>query len=126
MEEAATLCDRVAIMDHGRLIAEGSPAELVDALGEVQFVEFESEAPVDLNRLEALPVVVSASVREQRIRLRVERGLPSLSAIIAELQRQEVAPVGLSTHQATLHDVFLQKTGRALDAAPNAETDLGA
>jgi ABC-2 type transport system ATP-binding protein len=117
MEEASPLCDRVAIMDQGRLIAEGTPAELVDALGRVQFVEFESEATVDVQRLQALTAVSGATQRQQHVRLSAARGLDSLAEIVGELQRQNVAPVGLSTHQATLQDVFLQLTGRDLAGA---------
>jgi ABC-2 type transport system ATP-binding protein len=116
MEEAAALCDRIAIMDHGRLIAEGTPAELVDGLGQVQFVEFESAEAVDLARLEALTGVLSVTRKERKIHLRAGRDLEALSAILDELRRQSVTPIGLSTHQATLDDVFLQLTGRGLQS----------
>jgi ABC-2 type transport system ATP-binding protein len=120
MEEAATLCDRVAIMDHGRLITEGTPAELVDALGEVQFVDFETRDAVDVDRLERLPGVESVTRRERQYRLQVGRSLKRLSAVLAELERQSVVPIGLSTHQATLDDVFLQLTGRGLQGVEAA------
>lgn len=123
MEEAATLCDRIALMDQGRLIALGSPKELIDGLGHVQFVEFESADAVDIERLEAISGVESVSRRERQVRLRARRDLEVLAAVLHELGRQGVVPVGLSTHQATLDDVFLQLTGRALqtpDSALNA------
>ena len=47
-------------------------------------------------------------------RLRIDRSLSALSAVLGELERQKVIPIGLSTHQATLDDVFLDLTGRAL------------
>ncbi len=120
MEEAATLCDRIAIMDQGRLIAQGTPAELVDGLGQVQFVDFELGGPIDLERIEALPGVESAALRERQVQLRVGRDLEVLAAVLLELRRQEVVPIAFRTHQATLDDVFLTLTGRGLQAAPAA------
>jgi ABC-2 type transport system ATP-binding protein len=117
MEEAATLCDRIAIMDQGKLIAEGTPAELVDGLGEVQFVEFETGDPVDVESLERLDGVESVTKRERQYRLRVGRNVKRLTSVLLELDRQNVVPIGLSAHQATLDDVFLQLTGRGLQAA---------
>ena len=114
MEEAATLCDRIAIMDQGRLIAEGTPASLVDGLGQVQFVEFETAEAVDLSSLRGLQGVESAEQREHQYRLRVGRDIALLAQVLLELRRQGVTPIGLSTHQATLDDVFLQLTGRGL------------
>lgn len=114
MEEAAALCDRIAIMDHGQIIALGTPRSLVDGLGLVQFVEFETKQAPNAAALRALPAVESVEQRGERYRLRILRSLSALASVISELERQEVVPVGLSTHQATLDDVFLQLTGRAL------------
>ena len=115
MEEAATLCDRVAIMDQGKLITEGTPAELVDGLGDVQFVEFETNDAVDVASLEQLDGVESVTRRERQYRLRLGRNLKRLTAVLSELDRQRVVPIGLSAHQATLDDVFLQLTGHGLE-----------
>jgi ABC-2 type transport system ATP-binding protein len=114
MEEAAALCDRIAVMDHGKIIALGTPRSLVDGLGLVQFVEFETKQPVDAAALSALPAVETVDKRGEGYRLRIDRSLSALSAVLAELERQQVVPIGLSTHQATLDDVFLHLTGRAL------------
>jgi ABC-2 type transport system ATP-binding protein len=115
MEEAATLCDRIAIMDRGKIIALGTPRSLVDALGLVQFVEFEANEELDREALAKLESVQAVDRRGNRHRLQVDRSLSALSSVLAELDRQGVVPVGLSTHQATLDDVFLQLTGRALE-----------
>lgn len=114
MEEAAALCDRIAIMDQGKLIALGTPRSLVDGLGLVQFVEFEVKQALDAAALAALPAVEQVERRGEGYRLRIDRSLAALRAVLAELERQSVVPIGLSTHQATLDDVFLSLTGRAL------------
>jgi ABC-2 type transport system ATP-binding protein len=114
MEEAAALCDRIAIMDQGKIIALGTPRSLVDGLGLVQFVEFETKQSLDDQALRALPPVASLDRRGERYRLEVDRSLGALQTVLGELERQAVTPVGLSTHQATLDDVFLKLTGRAL------------
>jgi ABC-2 type transport system ATP-binding protein len=114
MEEAAALCDRIAVMDHGKIIALGTPRSLVDGLGLVQFVEFETKQAPDEAALSALPAVETVARRGEGYRLRIDRSLSALSSVLNELERQKVTPIGLSTHQATLDDVFLHLTGRAL------------
>ena len=121
MEEAAALCDRVAIMDRGQIIALGTPRALVDSLGLVQFVEFESPDAVNAAELEQLSCLESVERRGEHYRLRIDRSLGSLATVLQELERQRVTPVGLSAQQATLDDVFLQLTGRAL-ATENGKT----
>ncbi len=114
MEEAAALCDRIAIMDQGKIIALGTPRSLVDGLGLVQFVEFETKQAPDEAALSALAAVEKVERRGEGYRLRIDRSLSALTSVLSELERQHVTPIGLSTHQATLDDVFLHLTGRAL------------
>jgi ABC-2 type transport system ATP-binding protein len=118
MEEAAALCDRIAIMDHGKVIALGTPRSLVDGLGLVQFVEFETKQALDTAAMSALAPVENVEQRGEGYRLRIARSLSALSAVLAELERQQVTPIGLSSHQATLDDVFLHLTGRAFQNEP--------
>ncbi|HET9958328.1 MAG TPA: ABC transporter ATP-binding protein [Polyangiaceae bacterium] len=115
MEEAAALCDRIAIMDAGKIIALGTPRALVDALGLVQFLEFEVQSALDEAALRKLEVVQSLERRGERYRVRVARSLSALARVFDELERQGVIPIGLSAHQATLDDVFLSLTGRGLE-----------
>lgn len=114
MEEAAALCDEIAVMDHGKIIASGTPRSLVDGLGNVQFLEFEAAEALDESALTALSAVESLEHRGQHYRVRLDRSLAALSIVLAEIDRQRATPIGLSTHQATLDDVFIQLTGRAL------------
>ncbi|HEY4159771.1 MAG TPA: ABC transporter ATP-binding protein, partial [Polyangiaceae bacterium] len=125
MEEAAALCDRIAIMDHGKIIALGTPRSLVDGLGLVQFVEFDAKPALDEAALSALPSVESVERRGERYRLRIDRSLSALRGVLGELERQQVTPIGLSTHQATLDDVFLALTGRALVHENHAAREAG-
>lgn len=117
MDEAAVLCDEIAVMDSGKIIARGTPRSLIDSLGEVQFVEFEvAEAPTGFEaaQLESVAEVQSVEVRRGRIRLTIGRELKTLSAVLSALSDAEIAPRGLTTHQATLDDVFLSLTGKEL------------
>ncbi len=114
MEEAARLADRVAIMDHGRIIALGSPAELVASLGAEQIVEFETAGPVPLERLAALPGVRAATRRNGTTTLSVAAIGEALPALLSEVNRWGVGIESLRTHQPTLEDVFIRLTGRAL------------
>ncbi|HYO64042.1 MAG TPA: ABC transporter ATP-binding protein [Pyrinomonadaceae bacterium] len=114
MEEAARLCDRVAIMDHGRVIAEGTPAELVASLGAEQIVEFSVRGPFDRERLSELPGVRRAHERGDTHALTVSDIGLALPALLSEIERQRAELVTLTTHQATLEDVFVSLTGRML------------
>lgn len=114
MEEAARLCDRVAIMDHGRVIALGTPAELVASLGADQIVNFSARTPVERAPLSALTGVSSVRERDGAFSLTVSDISQALPALLGELQRQGAALDTLTTHQATLEDVFVHLTGRNL------------
>ena len=120
MEEAAALCDEIAIMDLGHVIARGTPRSLVDSLGLVQFVEFECEKTLDEALLHALGPVEGVTRRGPRYRLTIGRNLEALRLVLGELDRQDITPVGLSTHPATLDDVFVELTGRKLEAESDA------
>jgi ABC-2 type transport system ATP-binding protein len=114
MEEAERLCDRVAIMDHGRIIAEGVPARLIASLGAEQIVEFTATGTLSEGTLATLPGVRSATARDGGWMLTVAEIGVALPALLGALDRHGVRLDGLQTHQATLEDVFVHLTGRAL------------
>ncbi len=114
MEEAARLCDRVAIMDHGKIIALGTPAELIASLGGRQIVEFRTQGEPDGAGLERLPGVRSVSRKDSGFMLAVEEIGTALPALFAELGRHGIRVETLRTHQASLEDVFVHLTGREL------------
>ncbi len=116
MEEAETLCDRVAIVDHGRLIAMGTPRELVASLGAEHVIEISIDhgAEVPLERLKQLPGVKEASFADGMMSLRVSELHSVMPALLAELERHHLHMSQMATHHATLEDVFVAHTGRHL------------
>jgi ABC-2 type transport system ATP-binding protein len=116
MEEAEQLCDRVAVVDHGRIIALGSPKQLIASLGAEDVVEFEleNEGQVALSDLKSLPGVRHVLMDGGRIRLTVERVHQAVPELMRLLARQNLKLAELVTHHATLEDVFLSLTGRHL------------
>jgi ABC-2 type transport system ATP-binding protein len=115
MEEAARLCDRVAIMDHGKVIALGTPAELIESLGADQVIEFSvAQALANDDALTSLPAVKHLHKRGEFYALTVSEIGVALPALLAEIKRQQSEVVTLTTHQATLEDVFVSLTGRML------------
>ena len=114
MEEAARLCDRVAIMDHGKVIALGSPAELIESLGADQVIEFSVATALADDALKTLPAVKHLHKRGEFYALTVSEIGVALPALLAEIERQQSEVVTLTTHQATLEDVFVSLTGRML------------
>jgi ABC-2 type transport system ATP-binding protein len=115
MDEAHVLCDRVGIMDRGRLIALGTPRELVASLGAEHVVEFgvEGGAPSDA-ALAALPGVHDVTHRDGHIALTTAELHATVPALLDGLRSAGAELSLLSTHSATLEDVFVALTGRHL------------
>jgi len=114
MEEAERLCDRVAIMDHGHVLALDTPAALIATLGADHVVEFAVDGALDLAPVERLPGVSQARREADDFALIVREPHVSIPALLAELDRQRVGLKRLATHHATLEDVFVYLTGRTL------------
>jgi ABC-2 type transport system ATP-binding protein len=116
MEEAERLCERVAIVDHGRVIALGTPRDLIESLGAEHVLEFAvaGSGPLDEGALATLDGVGSAGRRDGTYRLQVAELHRTMPALLGELRRQGVQLTELRTHSATLEDVFVALTGRQL------------
>jgi len=115
MDEAEGLCDRVAIVDKGQVISIGTPRELVASVVGHEVVEFEApDGPVDEAGLRALPGVHGVRRAGPGWALTAERVHVAIPALLAHLERRGVPLAGLSTHRATLEDVFVTLTGRRL------------
>jgi len=118
MEEAARLCDRVAVIDHGKVIALGTPRALVTSLGAEHVIEFAVDeaalAAIDDGILRALPSVEDVTRDGGSWRLTVREVHRAVPALLAALSERGVEPTRLTTHHATLEDVFVALTGRRL------------
>jgi len=114
MEEAARLCDRVAIMDHGRFLALDTPAALVESLGAREIIEFNVKDGFDSSGLERISGVKSVDKKEGGYVLKVSSISAALPELMAEIEKQKLKLVRLVTRPATLEDVFMRLTGGKL------------
>jgi ABC-2 type transport system ATP-binding protein len=117
MDEAERLCDRLAIVDHGQIIAEGSPADLIERLGGHHVVEFSVSGNSDGAALQAwngLPSVESVREDDGMIALNVKQPHLTIPALLEAIDKQGRHLQHLTTRQASLEDVFVRLTGRHL------------
>ncbi|HLX56880.1 MAG TPA: ABC transporter ATP-binding protein [Ktedonobacteraceae bacterium] len=115
MEEAERLCDQVAIVDHGRIVALDSPHHLVSSLGADSQVVFIVDGIPDLQRLQALQEVSCVQQVEDRIIISGKGdGDALLSSVVTALPVSGMRYRDLHTERPTLEDVFLKMTGRAV------------
>src|SRR5262245_1074907 len=117
MDEAERLCDRVAVIDHGKVIALGTPVELIARLGGRHIVDFslnESDSPLSEEELGRLPSVQSVRREAQAFSLSVAEPHVALPGLMNHLQATGREFATLTTRHATLEDVFATLTGRHL------------
>jgi ABC-2 type transport system ATP-binding protein len=114
MDEAQRLCDRVAVIDKGKVIALGTPRDLIQSLGGTDVVEFTCDGQVEETRMSALPGVHAVKSSSDGFSLTVEQLHKTLPLLLNHLQQTGHTLSGLSTHHATLEDVFVNLTGRQL------------
>jgi ABC-2 type transport system ATP-binding protein len=116
MDEAERLCDRVAIVDHGRVIAQGTPRELIASLGVEHVLEFavSDGARLDSAALAAVSGIRTLDRQDGTWRVQVSELHQAMPALLGELRWQGAQLVQLRTHSATLEDVFVSLTGRQL------------
>jgi ABC-2 type transport system ATP-binding protein len=121
MEEAERLCDRIAIVDHGKVAVAGTPRDLIARLGGEEVVEVTTQPGLGVDAFEGLPDVVAVRADGDGWRLSV-RGLHrSLPSLLARVEARGAAPTRLLTRHATLEDVFLAATGRRFAEADAPE-----
>jgi ABC-2 type transport system ATP-binding protein len=116
MDEAAHLCDRVAVVDHGKVIALGTPRELIASLGAEHVVEFAVEGAGTLHEDDVRGLrSVEQLVRDNGLwRVTVREVHLAVPALLGLLAARSLSPTHLTTHHATLEDVFMALTGRRL------------
>jgi ABC-2 type transport system ATP-binding protein len=115
LEEADALCDRISIIDHGEIVAEGTPDELKREIsGDALAVTIDGSAEVAAKVLGAQSYVRKLEALDQGFRLYVESGATAIPLILRALEGSGVEMVTIELHRPSLDDVFLTKTGRTL------------
>jgi ABC-2 type transport system ATP-binding protein len=121
LEEADVLADRVGIIDHGHIVAEGTPAELKAEVGKPT-VEAIPEDPADLDHTATILERLGERVNSPRgVAVRLDDGHAGLSAVVRALDAEGLRCENIQLHQPSLDDVFLAKTGRSLEGAGDEE-----
>jgi ABC-2 type transport system ATP-binding protein len=121
MDEAERLCDRVAVVDHGKVIALGSPTELIARLGGEHLIEFalDESQSVAIDDLKALAAVTAVRHEDDAYIITAQAPHETIPALLQYLGDRRLAR--LTTRHASLEDVFVSLTGRHLrDEEPNA------
>ncbi len=124
MDEADALCDRILVIDNGRIVAEGTPGALKEQVGG-DVIDVELERPDETARVAGLLGGLAGAdepvVDGPRVRVRVPHGGAALMALVRELDGAGITPVSLETRRPSLDDVFLTLTGRSLREDGGAE-----
>lgn len=113
MEEAERLCDRLAVIDSGRVVALDSPSRLIAAVDGAQRIRFRPSAPLDPALLRDLPPVIT--VQQSGDQIMITGTMNALPAAITLLNQHGVAPIDLRVEQPTLDDAFVALTGRPIE-----------
>jgi ABC-2 type transport system ATP-binding protein len=115
LDEADALCDRIAIIDHGKIVTLGSPEELKrEVAGDLVTLTVVGSQQAALDLLNGQPFVREATVEEGMVRLYVDRGEVAMPAILRLLDSAGMQLVTIGLQRPSLDDVFLRKTGRSL------------
>ncbi|HXW67049.1 MAG TPA: ATP-binding cassette domain-containing protein [Thermoplasmata archaeon] len=121
MEEADQLCERIAIMDHGRIVATGSPRELKAAIGaDLVTIRLPQDAQFEATRARALllarsvPGVEGAVEFEHGVTMRARNGGATLVEVLRRLESEQILANEVAVSPPTLDQVFLQHTGREM------------
>jgi len=122
LEEADVLADRVGIIDHGKLVAEGTPTALKAGIGQVSL----EATPANPNDREKLAAVLArfgepAAASPKSVAVRLAAGAEQLADVVRALDTEGIAVGDLQLHQPSLDDVFLQQTGRSLEGEEEQE-----
>jgi ABC-2 type transport system ATP-binding protein len=114
MDEAQTLCDRIAIMDHGQIIAQDTPAGLIGLLGASASIECHLGSGLTQDELRRLPAVTDVRASLESISIYTDDAERTLVALLQAASARGATVDHLAIHAPTLEDVFLKLTGRAL------------
>jgi ABC-2 type transport system ATP-binding protein len=113
LDEADTICERIAIIDHGHIVATGTPSELKDRLGgDVITIRPLNATPPLTDVLRGVPGVLSVTEQEGSYRVKVHRGEAMIPALVETCAKAGAALAGVSLKRPSLDEVFLEFTGR--------------
>lgn len=113
LDEADTMCDRIAIIDHGRIVAGGTPAELKDRLGgDIVTVRPLAAGPDLTPLLKAVPGVLTVTAQDGSYRVKCPNGEGLVPKLVEACARSNVSLAGVSLKRPSLDEVFLEFTGR--------------
>jgi ABC-2 type transport system ATP-binding protein len=114
LDEAQQLCDRVAIIDHGRIVAAGTPRELMAQSRSAQSVSIVATQPLDRHRLLSIGGIGEIKEEGQRVRFTTTDVNQALGELVKILDAERIGIAELHVEKATLEDVFLELTGTDL------------
>ena len=116
MEEAETLCNRVAIIDSGKIIAIGSPNELKSQIpgNDIISLTFESLSEDIIDRIKALTFVHNVNIEDNNLRIYVDNGALNLPLLMDEIKSFGGKILSVTIHEQSLEDVFIHYTGKSI------------
>jgi ABC-2 type transport system ATP-binding protein len=116
MDEAEALCDRVAIIDSGKIIATGSPEELKSQIpgNDIISLTLDTISSNILERIKNLPFIHKVNVENNTIRVYVDSGAQNLPVLIDEMKSSDVKVLSATVHEQSLEDVFIHYTGKTI------------
>ena len=115
LDEADALCDRIAIIDHGKIVADGTPEELKrEVAGDLVTLSVTGDQHGALDLLKGQPFVREATTEDGLVRLYVDRGETAMPSILRLLDSAGMQLLTIGLQRPSLDDVFLRKTGRSL------------
>ena len=126
MDEADVLCDRIGIIDYGKIVALDSPANLKRTIGGFDIIEvtlgnFGSEG---MEKLKAMPFVKSVTEKDESLRIYVEDAAKSMPVLFEEFKKTGVIIEYLAIHEQTLEDVFIHYTGKTIREAETQKVNF--
>lgn len=119
MDEADVLCDRIAIIDYGKVVAIDSPSNLKKSIGGFDIIEMSLSnfTPEVENSLKSLKFIKNITEKDESLRVYVEDAAKAMPVLLEELKKLDVSISYLAIHQQSLEDVFIHYTGKTIREA---------
>ncbi len=126
MDEADVLCDRIAIIDYGKIVAMDSPSNLKRSIGGFDIIEvsLSNFTPSVMEKLKAMKFIKEVTEKEEALRISVEDAAKSMPVLIEEFKKMGVAILYLAIHEQSLEDVFIHYTGKTIREAEAQKVNM--